>query len=478
MAHIEIILPAMGEGIIEAEVTRWLVSEGDRVETDQPVVEIATDKVDSEVPATENGILRRILIGEGETARIGQALAVIDTEVASAADYGSPDPVPGETKSAGSAGPAEGKGKESEVEEPSREQREEPAPTTFPDHPSPTHFLSQAVRTLIRKNSLSDDELATIQGTGNRGKIMLSDIKAYLTKRNNGHSEKVPTSPEHTKSKEKSVELSTEQAIGDDLSLQDPPGSGKLIPEEVIYGDEENEVIEMDRMRKIIARQMSYSKQVSPHVNSFIETDVTELVFWRERVKSQFFDETGQKLTITPLLLSAVIKAIKDFPRINISVDGDRIILKKKINLGMATALRDGNLIVPVIKDADKLSFNSLVSRVNDLADRSRNKKLQPEEIIGGTFTVTNLGPFGSLSGTPIIKQPEAAILALGAIKKKPAVIETDEGEAIGIRRLMIMCLAYDHRVIDGALAGMFLKRIADILEHELPVREFRGASL
>ena len=437
MAQIEISLPALGEGIIEAEVTRWLVAEGDRVETEQPVVEIATDKVDSEVRAERPGILRKILIGEGETAKVGQVLAILET---------------------GTEAYARDAGKEGAPADSAKE----PVKQVINDPPSAL-FLSPAVKDLIRKHGISDKELSAINGTGGNSRIILRDIREYLDRRGTGDTGAAAVNGETTVAgpdgaDQGSVPLSPEPG------LQDRP-----VPEEIIYGGPENEVIEMDRMRRIIARHMSYSKKVSPHVNSFIETDVTDLVFLRNSIKDRYLVKNGQKLTLTPMILVAVIRALKDYPRINVSVDGEKIILKKSINIGMAAALPDGNLIVPVIRDADKLSFNGLVAKVNDLAGRSRSNSLQPEEVRGGTFTVTNLGPFGSLSGTPIINQPEAAILALGAIRKKPAVVETGDGEAIGIRHLMIMCLAYDHRVIDGALGGMFLKRISDILENELP---------
>ncbi len=433
MAQIEISLPALGEGVIEAEITRWLVGEGEKVEAEQPVVEIATDKVDSEVPAADAGILVKILIGEGETAKIGQVLGILETD---AGTYAAPAAADHSAINTEDTDVLTGNRISAIVSESTVQDY-------TPPQPSRTHFLSPAVRNLIKEHRISDADISNIQGTGENGRIIIADVRAFLA------------------------------TGGAGTAAREPDKAVPLIPEELIYGGPENEIIEMDRMRRIIARHMSYSKQVSPHVNSFIETDVTDLVYLRNSIKDRYLENHGQKLTLTPMILTAVIRAIKDFPLINVSVDRERIILKKSINIGMATALRNGNLIVPVIKDADKLSFKALVSRVNDLADRSRENQLRPDEIRGGTFTVTNLGPFGSLSGTPIIHQPEAAILALGAIKKKPAVVETEGREAIGIRHIMIMCLAYDHRVIDGALGGMFLKRISDILEKEVPETGF-----
>jgi len=523
MAQIEISLPAIGEGIIEAEITRWLVAEGEKVQAEQSVVEIATDKVDSEVPAADAGVLVKILIGEGETAKIGQVLAIVETDAeaytasttAAASDISVSDAT---TAGAPETEPPAGEMADSEVlasnristvvsesagiVQESRDKKPEETTGNYqassPPLPTGTQFLSPAVRTLIKEQRLSDADISRIKGTGGNGRIIIADIRAYLAGRefttadspneDNAVSETSTgineaseiktddTNPEPDTSSSEPDKSDNKHENPDEPNRSDKPDKSaepdkpdRLIPDEIIYGGPENEIIEMDRTRRIIARHMSYSKQVSPHVNSFIETDVTDLVYLRNSIKDGYLEKHGQRVTITPMILSAVIRAIKDFPLINVSVDGEKIILKKDINIGMATALRDGNLIVPVIKDADKLSFKGLVSRVNDLADRSRDNQLRPDEIQGGTFTVTNLGPFGSLSGTPIIHQPEAAILALGAIKKKPAVVEKEGGDAIGIRHIMIMCLAYDHRVIDGALGGMFLKRISDILEKDLP---------
>jgi 2-oxoglutarate dehydrogenase E2 component (dihydrolipoamide succinyltransferase) len=467
MAQTEIILPALGEGIIEAEITRWLVAEGERVEPEQPLVEIATDKVDSEVQTAHPGILGKILIGEGETAKIGQVLAILETGTeASSRTTGEDSASTGRIADPGRPATSDTPpGRESGDQKGGQSGVTTLRKDVYRTDPSRTLFLSPAVKNLIRKHGIGDEELLSIKGTGRNGRIILSDIWEYLDRRGIADSGS-RTGEDGAQTQEDGAQTQEDGSPGEDAEPGQPVGP---VPEELIYGGPENEVIEMDRMRRIIARHMSYSKQVSPHVNSFIETDVTDLVFLRESIKDSYLEKHGQKLTLTPMILVAVIRALKDYPRINASVDGEKIILKKSINIGMAAALPDGNLIVPVIRDADKLSFSRLVATVNDLAGRSRSNSLQPEEVRGGTFTVTNLGPFGSLTGTPIINQPEAAILALGAIRKKPAVLETGDGEAIGIRHLMIMCLAYDHRIIDGALGGMFLKRISDILENELP---------
>ena len=414
MKNIEVILPAMGEGIVDATVTRWLVAIGDRVEEDTPLVEIATDKVDSEIPAPSAGKLTSILFKEGEIPKVGQILALIETEGDAEKDENTSAPLKAKSES---------------------------TPRTvlagIPNSSEPVHadsYLSPLVKSIAKEENISNAELASIAGTGVDSRITKEDMLTFLKRRGNAPQ---PSSPsKQTTASAKATE----------------------------YG-QEVEVVPMDRMRRIIADHMVMSKQKSPHVTSFIDVDLTGIVKWRDRVKNNFQQKEGQKLTYTPIFFEAIAKAIKEFPGINASVEGDNILIKKSINLGMATALPSGNLIVPVIKNAGHLSLTGLTFAVNDLAERARKNSLLPDEIQGGTFTVTNLGSFDTLAGTPIINQPQVAILAIGAIKKTPVVIESEMGDTIGIRSIAILSLAYDHRVVDGALGGMFLRRVKELLE-------------
>jgi len=443
MAKLEIQLPAMGEGVIEATITKWLVQEGDTVKEDDAIVEVATDKVDSEVPSPWDGKIEKLLFGEGDIPKIGDPLAIIVTE--------------GEEEGGPLTAERE-KAVEKEVER-IREDMEktssekEAAETTASGLKSRTpggKFLSPLVRNIASKEGISHAELDHVQGTGSDGRITKEDLMGYLKKREDS-AETVPAEPVAEKTP---------------VTKEAPKKPEPAAP----AGDE---IIEMDRMRKLIAEHMVRSKQTSPHVTSFIEADVTNLVTWRDRVKDQFLSREKQKLTFTPLFIEATAKALRDFPGINVSVDGTKIILKKRINIGMATALPDGNLIVPVIKDADEKSLLGLAKSVNDLANRARENKLQPDEIKGGSFTITNFGTFRNTTGTPIINQPEVAILGVGAIRKQPAVIETEQGDAIAVRHIMVLSLSYDHRVVDGALGGMFLERVARYLENFDPNRNF-----
>ncbi len=445
---IEIPLPAMGAGIIEAEITRWLVKEGDQVNIDDPLLEIATDKVDSEVASPADGILHKILLEEGDVAKVGQVVAMIRTEdetgqgeMAGADQAGQT----GITADGGETGQA-GMEKEfpAETDQIPHSKLQAPHSTFLPGQV----FLSPQVKKTIRENQISQTEIRTIAGTGKNGRITHRDLMEYISKRRTVRHDERQAGPV------------TEDRV-------EPPESTAVnISREMIYGDRNNEVTEMDRMRRLIADHMVYSAKVSPHVTSFVEADVTNLVVWREKVKVSYLEKYNQKLTYTPLLIEAVVKAIKEFPGINISLDGYKIIHKKQINIGMATALPSGNLIIPVIREANMKNLHTLVSTVNDLAGRAREKKLKPAEIKGSTFSITNLGQFGNISGTPIINQPEVAILAVGAIRKIPAVVASPGGDGIGIRNRVILSLSYDHRVVDGALGGSFLKRIADHLEN------------
>jgi 2-oxoglutarate dehydrogenase E2 component (dihydrolipoamide succinyltransferase) len=439
MAKIEILLPAMGEGIIEATITKWLVKEGEQVSEDQSIVEIATDKVDSEIPAPQSGIIQKILITEGSVPKIGDTIAILQTEKGEITNEVSPLKPEKEITKAETILKAVVINDNKAIGASNQEE----ALTNYEGK-----FLSPLVKSIAKKENIQPEELSLIRGTSNTGRITKADIINYLQNR-----------------KSTGVQASVQPIVSKTTATAPQNQIKPAIGKEQLYGGGEYEIVQMDRMRKIIADHMVYSKQVSPHVTSFVEADVTDMVLWRNKNKDAFQAREKQKLTFTPLFIEATVKALKDFPMINVAVDEDKIIVKKNINIGMATALPSGNLIVPVIKNADRLNLSGIVASVNDLAERSRDNKLKPDEIQGGTFTITNFGTFGNISGTPIINQPQVAILGIGSIVKKPAVIETPSGDAIAIRHIMILSLAYDHRVVDGALGGMFLKRIADYLE-------------
>lgn len=418
-----IVLPAMGEGVIEATVNKWLVEEGARVREDDPLVEVATDKVDSEVPAPVDGILVTIIAGEGTVAKIGEIIAIIENDT-----IASPEETHKVAKEVERIRETieEAKQEINEVEKITREMKSR----------TPSgKFISPLVRNIAAKEGISYSELDMLQGTGMDGRITRDDI--YNLIRNRRKAEEERTSQVKTG------------------SMGSPPAR--------LQGDE---VIPMDRVRKLIAEHMVLSKKTSPHVTSFIDADVTRLVNWRNANKEKFLASEGQKLTLTPIFIDAVARALYEYPMINISVEGNNIIRRKNINIGMATALPDGNLIVPVIKNANEKNLTGLAKAVNDLAERARNNKLKPEEITGGTFTITNFGSYNNLAGTPIINQPQAAILGTGVVRKTPAVVETPDGDMIAVRQIMILSLSYDHRVIDGALAGRFLQRVKEILEN------------
>lgn len=434
MAEFQLIMPKMGESIAEATVIRWLKEEGESIEADESVLEIATDKVDSEVPSPKGGVLKKKLYGENDVVKVGEPVAIIELEGSESA------PAPSAPAPAENAAPAV-------VAEKMVSTAQETAAPASADMSGGSRFYSPLVLNIARTEGISMSELELIGGTGNEGRVTKKDILAYVNDRKNG---KV-TAP---------VAPSTPAAAAPAApTVKEGPKAPAV---SMNAGDE---VIEMDRMRKIIADHMVMSKHVSPHVTSFVEADVTNLVLWRDRVKGEFQKREGEKITFTPIFIEAVTKAIKDFPMINISVDGDKIIKRKDINVGMATALPSGNLIVPVIKNADRKNLVGLTKEVNELANKARNNKLSPDDIQGGTYTLTNVGGFGNVMGTPIINQPQVAILAVGAIKKKPAVIETPQGDMIGIRHFMYLSHSYDHRVVDGALGGMFVRRVADYLE-------------
>lgn len=434
MAEYKLILPSMGEGVMEATIISWLYNEGDTVNEDDSVVEIATDKVDSDVPTPVSGKIVKILKHKDEVAKIGEAIAILDIST----------PLNGTTGEGEAAPVAETpKAEEPKTEAPAAEvvkELEKPLTISTPQEFSGDVYLSPLVKSIAQEENISEAELKTIKGSGLDGRITKEDILAFVKNR------------------------STSTPVAAPVQISAPVAAApKSAPVPVAEGDE---IIPMDRVRKIIADAMVNSKRTSPHVTSFIESDVTNVVKWRAKHKDIFEKREGEKLTFMPIFVKAVVKAIQDFPMINVSVDGDKIIKKKNINIGMATALPDGNLIVPVIKNADQLSLSGLAKAINDLAYRARNKKLRPEDTQGATYTISNVGTFGNLMGTPIIPQPQVAILAIGAIVKKPAVIETKDGDMIGIRQMMFMSHSYDHRVVDGSLGGMFLKHVHDYLQN------------
>lgn len=435
MANVELKMPKMGESVHEATIIRWLKNEGDHIAADESLLEIATDKVDSEVPAIAEGILLKKLFKDGDIVQVGTVIAIIDSgsSTASSAQNGqqavvTPTPVILETITAPLAAVSTS-----------------PIGITGGDN----RFLSPLVRNIATTEGISQSELDTMPGSGEGGRITKKDILAYVDLKKIG---KLPG---------KAISKSESAAP---LTASVPSPEYSPSPSAHISGD--NEIIEMDRMRKLIAEHMVMSKHTSAHVTSYVEADVTSLVMWRERIKKSFEKRENEKITYTPVFIEAIVKAIKDFPMINVSVDGTKIIVKKNINIGMAAALPSGNLIVPVIKNADRMNLVGLTRLVNDLASRARSNKLKPDEIQDGTFTVTNVGTFGNVMGTPIINQPQVAIMAVGAIRKKPAVIETPQGDTIGIRQMMFLSLSYDHRVVDGMLGGSFLRRVADYLEN------------
>lgn len=438
MAQIELVMPKMGESVAEATIIKWLVEEGQKMEAEESVLEIATDKVDSEVPAPADGVLIKKMFGENDVVEVGQVIALIETEQgAAAAKVAAPEPPKSEEK------PQAEKPQSQEAQsiQESVETAVQAVNGTATDgipRESNGRFYSPLVRSIAQTEGISLSELDALAGSGREGRVTKADILAYVADRNPSSAPSTAERPAPKPSPVKPVEVSA--------------GAG-------------DEIIEMDRMRKLIADHMVMSKQVAPHVTSFVEVDVTRIVEWRNRVKADFQKREGEKITFTPIFIEALVQAIKEFPLINVSVNGDSIIKKRRINIGMAAALPSGNLIVPVIHDADQLNLTGLTKKVNDLAARARKNELKPEEIQGGTYTLTNVGTFGNLLGTPIINQPQVAIMAAGAIVKKASVIETPEGDMIGIRHKMFLSHSYDHRVVDGALGGRFVRRVADLLE-------------
>jgi len=429
MARINIILPAMGEGVIEATINKWLVAEGSVVKEDDPLVEVATDKVDSEIPAPSAGTVVSVIAAEGSVIKIGEVIAIIENNEKTKQE----DPKKIEKEVA----------RIRETIEVVRNEKQEIESLSH-DLKSRTpsgKFMSPLVRSIAAREGISYSDLDKISGTGMDGRITKDDLIKQIETR------------------KKAVESA--KVVETVKTVKKEPSAGTASS-----GDE---IIEMGRVRRLIADHMVMSKRISPHVTSFIDADVTRLMNWRNAFKEKFLATEGQKLTLTPIFIDAAARALHEFPMVNVSVDGNNIIKKKNINIGMATALPDGNLIVPVIKNANEKNLTGLARSVNDLADRARKNQLKPDEISGGTFTVTNFGSYNNLSGTPIINQPQAAILGTGAVRKKPAVLETTDGDVIAIRQIMILSLSYDHRVIDGALAGKFLNKVKEILENYSP---------
>jgi len=423
MANFDLIMPKMGESVAEATIIKWTKNEGDKIKLDETVLEIATDKVDSEIPSPFEGTLIKCNFKEGDVVQVGTIIAVISSD-ANGSVTESPKNV-----------------------------------TPVAESKNVSLNADEGRDSVATSNDYNSSNKFYIKGTGQDGRVTKADILAYIPNRaKQGTNTSTATLTTVTPSETKSTQSATTITVGENAVIVNRPAVS------VGAGDE---IIEMDRMRKIIADNMVMSKHVSPHVTSFVEADVTNMVLWRDKIKKDFEKKEGEKLTFTPLFIEAVAKAIKDFPMINVSVDqtGTKIIKRKNINIGMAAALPSGNLIVPVIKNADEKNLLGITKAVNDLANRARANKLSPDEIQGGTFTLTNVGGFGNVMGTPIILQPQVAILAVGTIKKKPAVIETPQGDMIGIRHFMFLSLSYDHRVVDGSLGGTFLRKVADYLE-------------
>jgi 2-oxoglutarate dehydrogenase E2 component (dihydrolipoamide succinyltransferase) len=469
MSKFEVIMPKMGESVIEATITKWLKKEGDQINEDDPICEIATDKVDSEIPSPVEGKLVKVLFKENDVVAVGQVIAIIDTDGEGSEEAKEPkteekkaetedskeepaepekedkptDEVKEKKEEAPVAekqdkpGDEDQKKEQTEKEEKDTEQDEEKTEETDTE---PSRFYSPLVKNIAREEKVGMSELEKIPGTGKEGRLTKDDLLKYLKTRT------------EDKSKPETIAETPKAAP----AKPEAPKAGKM---------EGDEVIEMDRMRRLIADHMVHSAHTSPHVTSFIEVDVTNVVKWREKNKDEFQKRYGEKITFMPIFIEAAAKALREYPNVNASVDGYNVIRRKNINIGMATALPNGNLIVPVIKNADQKNLAGLAKDVNSLANKARNNKLDPDDIQGGTFTITNFGTFASTTGTPIINQPQVAILGVGMIKKKAVVMETKDGDVIAIRQMMILSLAYDHRWVDGALGGMFIKKITDLLE-------------
>jgi 2-oxoglutarate dehydrogenase E2 component (dihydrolipoamide succinyltransferase) len=440
MALVELVMPKMGESVMEGTILTWLKNPGDRIQQDESVLEVATDKVDTEVPSPYNGILKEIRANKGDVVQVGTAIAIIETEV-------------NQTTAAVAATTAT-----NTPTQPAAAAEQKPVAAVTQSHSHIEHnnvkggkFYSPLVLNIARQENISLAEVEQIAGSGKDGRVTKHDLFDYIQAKKDGKvtAAKQETVVQNTPATEQKAAVTEPAYVSKAASSQ----NGNV------------EIVQMDRMRKMIADRMVESKRISPHVTSFVEADVTNIVYWRNRWKNDFMERENVALTFTPIFIEAVVKAIKDYPMVNISIEDDKILVKRDINIGIAVALPNGNLIVPVIKNADQLNIVGLTKKVNDLAKRARQNKLTADDLSGGTYTVSNVGSFGNLMGTPIIVQPQAAILALGAVIKKPAVIETPQGDTLGIRHMMFLSHSYDHRAIDGSLGGMFVRRVADYLE-------------
>lgn len=435
MPIVELLMPKLGESIVEATILSWNKKVGDSVEIDEAVLEIATDKVDSEVPSEVAGVITEIKFEEGAVVPVGEAVALIDT------GGGGEAPKQEEKQAVAQSKPVEVITEQVETAKTS---------VASPIQASEgSRFYSPLVMSMAKEENISMTELESIQGTGKDGRVTKNDMSNFIKHRS--------TSPVSSVSSSTNTNAAVEK-VAPKPTNQEKPKLASSVSGNV-------EIVEMDRMRKMIAKHMTDSKKTSAHVTTFVEADVTNIVNWRNRVKADFQKQEGEKITFTPIFIEVVAKVLKEFPYVNSSIDGDSVILRKDINIGMATALPNGNLIVPVIKNCDQLNLRGITKKVNDLANRARNNKLKPDETTGGTYTLTNVGSFGNVMGTPIINQPQVGILAVGTIQKKPVVIETSEGDMIGIRHMMFLSHSYDHRIVDGAMGGKFVKRVAELLE-------------
>ncbi len=458
----EVTLPKMGESVNEATITKWLVEEGAQVEEDDPILEIATDKVDSEVPAPADGVLQKQMCSEGDVVKVGEVIAVLQAEGEEVAETAEKQ----ETQQTAAAGTSS-QDTSGASEETAQAAVAEPVPEQTEGIPSGNgvveiprkgpsgKFYSPLVRNIARTEEVSLEELEQIQGSGREGRVTKEDLLAYLSGRSFQPAAQQPVAKPAASRASAASPAPSEEPSAPDI----PVGAN-------------DEVVQMDRYRKLIAEHMVMSKRTSPHVTSFVEADMTNIVQWRNRIKKEFQQREGEKITFTPIFIEAIIKALKEFPMVNVSVSGDKIIKRGDINIGMATAQSNGNLIVPVIKNADQLNLVGLTKAVNDLASRARENKLKPDETQGGTYTISNVGSFGNLMGTPVINQPQVAVMAVGSIEKRPSVVETPQGDTLGIRHKMFLSHSYDHRVVDGALGGMFVRKVGDLLEQFDPKRE------
>jgi 2-oxoglutarate dehydrogenase E2 component (dihydrolipoamide succinyltransferase) len=458
MARFELKLPKMGESVAEATITNWLKAVGDKIEMDEAVLEIATDKVDSEVPSEVAGILVEQLFGKDDLVQVGQTIAIIETEGGAVAPAASIVEAPKDSEV-----PAAAVAEVARTVESAKEYVAAPTPAASQDFSASEKFFSPLVKNIAKEEGISIAELESISGSGNEGRVTKNDLLDYIA--NKGKAPIATAEPIAATAAPVAASAAATAVVQPAQASAPQPAANPQPKAMPVSVNGQDEIVEMDRMRKLIAGYMVASVQTSAHVQSFIEVDVTAIWDWREKNKNAFEKREGEKLTFTPIFMEIVAKALKDFPLMNISVEGDYIIKKKNINLGMAAALPNGNLIVPVIKNADQLNLLGMAKAVNDLGNRAKAGKLKPDDTQGGTYTVTNVGTFGSVFGTPIINQPQVGILALGAIRKVPAVIETPEGDFIGIRKKMFLSHSYDHRVVDGALGGSFVKRVADYME-------------